>query len=117
MITNPSALRSRLLPTLRQCARVAATIAFLTSATGPLAQEYKTPDDAVAALIGAAKAADRPALLRVLGPGSAEIVSSGDEVADASARKRVVEAFDTKHRVAMEGADKAVLIIGNEDWP
>jgi hypothetical protein len=85
--------------------------------TGALAQEYKTPDEAATALIGAAKAADRPALMRVLGPGSAEIVSSGDEVADASARKRVIEAYDTKHQVVMEGADKAVLVIGNEEWP
>jgi hypothetical protein len=96
---------------------VAATIALLTTATGALAQEYKTPDEAATALIGAAKAADRPALMRVLGPGSAEIVSSGDEVADASARKRVIEAYDTKHQVVMEGADKAVLVIGNEEWP
>jgi hypothetical protein len=96
---------------------VAATIALLTTATGALAQEYKTPDEAATALIGAAKVADRPALMRVLGPGSAEIVSSGDEVADASARKRVIEAYDTKHQVVMEGADKAVLVIGNEEWP
>jgi hypothetical protein len=117
MITIPSALQSRLLSSLRQCARVAATIALLTAATGALAQQYKTPDEAAKALIDAAKAADRPALMRVLGPDSAEIVSSGDEVADASARKRVVEAYDTKHQVVMEGADKAVLVIGNEDWP
>lgn len=117
MITIPSALQSRLLSSLRQCARVAATIALLTTATGALAQEYKTPDEAATALIGAAKVADRPALMRVLGPGSAEIVSSGDEVADASARKRVIEAYDTKHQVVMEGADKAVLVIGNEEWP
>lgn len=116
MITIPSP-QSHLVSTLRQCARVAATIAFLTTATGALAQEYKTPDEAVAALIVAAKAADRPALMRVLGPGSAEIVSSGDEVADASARKRVIEAYDTKHQVVVEGADKAVLVIGSEDWP
>jgi hypothetical protein len=117
MITIPSALQSHLLSSLRQCARVAATIALLTAATGALAQQYKTPDEAAKALIDAAKAADRPALMRVLGPDSAEIVSSGDEVADASARKRVVEAYDTKHQVVMEGADKAVLVIGNEDWP
>jgi hypothetical protein len=96
---------------------VAATIAFVAIGTSALAQEYKTPEEAVAALIVAAKAADRPALMRVLGPGSAEIVSSGDEVADASARKRVIEAYDTKHQVVMEGADKAVLVIGNEEWP
>ena len=33
------------------------------------------------------------------------------------ARKRVVDAYDTKHQVVMEGADKAVLVIGNEEWP
>ena len=97
MITIPSALQSRLLSSLRQCARVAATIALLTTATGALAQDYKTPDEAATALIGAAKAADRPALMRVLGPGSAEIGSSGDEVADAAARTRVIEHYDTTH--------------------
>jgi Protein of unknown function (DUF2950) len=117
MIKIPAAPRSSVSSSLRQCLRVAATIAVLTTATGAPAQEYKTPEEAVAALIVAAKASDRPALMRVLGPGSAEIVSSGDEVADASARKRVIEAYDTKHRVVMEGSDKAVLIIGNEDWP
>ena len=44
-------------------------------------------------------------------------MSSGDAVADATARKRVLEAYDSKHQVVMEGADKAVLVIGNEDWP
>jgi Protein of unknown function (DUF2950) len=110
--------RSRPLSSLRHLVRAAATMAFLTFATGAFAQErYKTPDEAVAALIGAAKAADRPGLMRVLGPGSAEIVSSGDEVADASGRKRALDAYDAKHQVVMEGADKAALIIGNEDWP
>jgi Protein of unknown function (DUF2950) len=117
MITIPSAARSRLASSLRQCARVAATAAFVIFATGALAQGYQTPDEAAAALIAAAKAADRPALMRVLGPGGAEIVSSGDEVADAAGRKRVLEAYDAKHQVVMEGADKAVLVIGNEDWP
>jgi hypothetical protein len=118
MIMIQSTPRSRPLSSLRHLVRGAATMAFFTFATGAFAQErYKTPDEAVAALIGAAKAADRPGLMRVLGPGSAEIVSSGDEVADASGRKRVLDAYDAKHQVVMEGADKAALIIGNEDWP
>ena len=87
-------------------------------ATAAVAQErYNTPDEAVDALIGAAKAADARTLDARARSGSAEIVSSGDPVADASARNRVVEAYDAKHQVVMEGADKAVLIIGNEDWP
>jgi len=111
-----SAPQSRLLSSFRQCLAVAA-IALLTIATGAFAQEYKTPEEAVTALINAAKAADRPALMRVLGPGSAEIVSSGDEVADASARKIVVEAYNIKHQVVMDGDNKAILVIGNLEWP
>jgi hypothetical protein len=52
-----------------------------------------------------------------LGRDGADIVSSGDAVADASARNRVIEASDAKHQLVMEGADKAALIIGREDWP
>ena len=53
----------------------------------------------------------------MLGPDAADIVSSGDEVADRSDRDRVIEAYDAKHQVVMEGADKAVLVLGNQDWP
>lgn len=118
MITTPSTLRSHPSSSLRHLVRAAAMIAVLTLVTDAFAQErYKTPDEAVAALIAAAKAADRPALMRVLGPGSAEIVSSGDDVADAAGRKRVLDAYDTKHHLVAEGVDKAALVVGNEDWP
>ena len=53
----------------------------------------------------------------MLGLDAADIVSSGDEVADKSDRDRVIEAYDAKHQVVMEGADKAVLVLGNQDWP
>ena len=29
----------------------------------------------------------------------------------------MIEAYDAKHQVVMEGADKAVLVLGQEDWP
>jgi hypothetical protein len=91
---------------------------LLLIATSASAQErFKSPDDAVAALVNAAKATDRAAVMRLLGPGSGEIVSSGDAVADATARKRVLEAYDSRHQVVTEGGDKAVLVIGNEEWP
>jgi Protein of unknown function (DUF2950) len=53
----------------------------------------------------------------VLGPAAGDLVSSGDEVADAAARKRVLDAYDAKHQVVMEGDDKAVLLVGTEEWP
>jgi hypothetical protein len=44
-------------------------------------------------------------------------VASGDDVADRADRDRVIEAYDAKHQIKMEGADKAVLVLGNQDWP
>jgi hypothetical protein len=112
MISSPS-IHSWLRP-----AFAATTLAFFIFAAGALAQErFSSPDDAVNALIAAAKAGDPAALVRVLGLEGREIVSSGDPVADASARQRVIEAYDAKHQVAMEGENKAVLVIGDGDWP
>jgi Protein of unknown function (DUF2950) len=102
-------------------ARVASlTAAVLTLTMAPVAnaqQSFKTAQEAVDALVSAAKTGDRKAVLTVLGRDGADIVSSGDPIADASARNRVIEAYDAKHQVVMEGTDKAVLIIGREDWP
>jgi hypothetical protein len=80
-------------------------------------QDFKTPDEAASALAGAAKAGDRKAIVTVLGPDGQDIVSSGDEVADAATRQKFVAAYDAKHQIAMEGDNKAVLVIGQEDFP
>ena len=53
----------------------------------------------------------------MLGPDGAGIVSSGDKVEDAAARKRFIDAYDAKRQISLEGAQKAVLVIGEEDWP
>jgi Protein of unknown function (DUF2950) len=53
----------------------------------------------------------------VLGPDGQDIVSSGDEVADAATRQKFVAAYDAKHQIAMEGDNKAMLVIGQEDFP
>jgi hypothetical protein len=91
--------------------------AFLTIANGADAQQrYSTPDAAVAALIEAVRGGT-PALLRVLGPGSEEVVSSGDPVADAFARKRLLDSYNIKHQIVRKGKDNAVLVTGQEEWP
>ena len=80
-------------------------------------QAFKTPDDAASALAAAAKGNDMKAIVTVLGPDGEDIVSSGDEVADAETRQKFVAAYDAKHRIAMEGDDKAIMVIGPEDFP
>jgi Protein of unknown function (DUF2950) len=110
-LTNPISFLARL------ASLTAAMLAFAIASVANAQQSFKTPEEAVDALVSAAKTGDRKAVLTVLGRDGADIVSSGDAIADASARNRVIEAYDAKHQVVMEGTDKAALIIGREDWP
>jgi hypothetical protein len=80
-------------------------------------QAFKTPDEAASALVDAARAGDGKALVKVLGPDGIDIVSSGDEVADTTTRQNFVAAYDTKHKITMDGDQKATLVIGPEDFP
>lgn len=96
---------------------VSLTMAALLCATANAQQAFKTPDEAASALAGAAKAGDPKAIVTVLGPDGADIVSSGDPVADATTREKFVAAYDAKHQITMEGDNKAIVVIGPEDFP
>ena len=56
-------------------------------------------------------------ILKVLGNGAEDIVTSGDDVADAQTRKAFVSTYDAKHSIKAEGNKKATLILGTEDFP
>lgn len=80
---------------------VSLTMAALLCATANAQQTFKTPDEAASALASAAKAGDPKAIVTVLGPDGADIVSSGDAVADAATREKFVAAYDAKHQITM----------------
>jgi hypothetical protein len=92
-------------------------LGFVSTATAKAQQSFKSADEAVAALVNAAKSGDQKAVLAVLGPDGAGIASSGDKVEDAATGKRFTDAYDAKHQITMEGDKKAVLVIGDQDWP
>ena len=118
MVLLPSVLRPHRFPCVASLAALAVTTAFLTAATGVLAQErYRSPDDAVAALVDALRNDALQEVMRVLGPGSEEILRSGDPVDDAALRRRFLDAFGATHQILPEGEDQAVLIVGEERWP
>jgi hypothetical protein len=94
---------------------VAAVLIAVISA--PAQQRFKTAEEAADALVAAARAGDRDAVMNVLGPGSAQIVSSGDPVADANGRQEFLAAYDAGHRVVTESGKPATLVIGESDWP
>jgi len=95
-----------------------AAIVILASASVASAQQsFKTPEDAVEALVSATKDNWPKGVIAVLGPDGADIVSSGDKVADEAIRQKFLAAYEAKHQVTKEGDDKAVMIIGPEDFP
>jgi Protein of unknown function (DUF2950) len=87
-------------------------------ADSALAQErYRSPEEAVAALVDAVRTDAPQQMMRVLGPGSDEILRSGDPVDDAATRRRFLDAFGATHQILPDGEDQAVLIVGEERWP
>ena len=94
-----------------------AVLVFAMTATAGAQQSFKTVAEAADALLNAVKSGDQRGILAVLGTDGAGIASSGDKVEDAATRKRFTDAYDAKHQINMEGDQKAVLVIGDQDWP
>lgn len=94
-----------------------AALGTAMAAAPPAQQLFRSPELAVDALIQANRD-NRVALLsRILGPAGSQLIHSGDPVADRSGRAHFVAAYDVAHRIELESPDKAVLIVGSEDWP
>lgn len=79
-------------------------------------QSYPSPEDAAVALAAAVKSGPGN-ILKVLGKSADDVVSSGDEVADADARLRFTSMYDAKHSIKAEGNKKATLTLGPDDFP
>ena len=93
-----------------------AVVALLTSAS-QAQQAYPSPENAAAALVAAVKTGNRSDIMKVLGSAGADIVESGDDVADAEMRQRFVSAYDARNSIQTEGNKKATLILGADDFP
>jgi hypothetical protein len=79
-------------------------------------QSFETPEAAVAGFIAALEQDNVAELGNLLGPGSEEILDSGDPVKDKNDRAAFLEAYQTRNSLSGEG-DTRTLIIGGDDWP
>lgn len=95
----------------------AAMLILALSSLAQAQQRFNTPQEAVDALINAARSSDRKTVLTVLGPGSQELVSSGDPVEDANTRKEFLANYDAGHRILTEPGKPATLVMGTDAWP
>lgn len=78
---------------------------------------FASPKEAVKSLIDAFKANSNPELLAIFGPGSEDLIFSGDEVADKNTREKFLSEYKEKNQLENETPDRVVLDIGSDDWP
>jgi hypothetical protein len=86
-------------------------------AAQPVKKSFCSPEEAVKSLVNAVRAHDLEELLSVLGSGSKELVSSGDNASDRTGREKFLRAYDQMNTLQQESPDKMRLCIGTDKWP
>jgi hypothetical protein len=78
---------------------------------------FASPEEAVKALIDAVKTDNKKELKAIFGPAGKEVLSSGDAIEDNAARNGFLKAYEIKNILVQDSDVKAVLQIGEEEWP
>ena len=87
-----------------------------TAAYAAGAKNFSSPEEAVQALVAAARAGDTRAMLAVLGPEAKQIVSSGDAAVDKQARERFVASYGEANKISRPEDGMALLLVGKDEW-
>ena len=109
---------------LLSCA-VALLVLVMFRGTSPAGEKtqlsFGTPEAAVEALVKAFRNTDEAKsytdLYTLFGTGSGTVISSGDKVADREIRAKFLRLYDEKNRLEITGDRKAIIRVGNNDWP
>jgi hypothetical protein len=98
---------------------LALLLAMSVLAQAPKAQRgFDTPQAAVDAFVVAANDYDVPTLVAILGPGSDDLITTGDPVQDRNRATAFITKVKQKESVELSKDKKtATLFIGNEEWP
>jgi hypothetical protein len=108
---------------LKNCGALLVAAAFIVLMISDLCRAetlkqrtFASPEEAIKAMIDALKSKDGKPLEAIFGPGSQDLLESGDPVADQSGREQFLKLYGEKNRLE-QSADKVVLSVGDEDWP
>src|SRR5262245_8718140 len=97
---------------------VIATSDAPTSAASSGHAFFSTPEEAVTALVVALELDDsREELQHLLGPGTEELFSSGDAVADQAERDAFLGLYREGHELVAGSSRDLVLQVGSDGWP
>jgi hypothetical protein len=95
----------------------AAFLAFQTPAPAAAQRTFASADDAMNALVDAARAGDHATLFAIFGPAAERVLTSGDAVADREARSFFAVRAGERRHLQYVGDDFAILSVGDDDWP
>jgi Protein of unknown function (DUF2950) len=89
------------------------------AAAQPSQKTFDSPQQAADAMILAVKNDDVPALLEIFGPAGHDFVTTGDDVQDKNSRAEFAALAQQKMHVDIDpnNPNRAILSVGNEDWP
>lgn len=103
--------------------KIPATLLFVLLAGTPALsyaapqEVFASPEQAGSALIDANKNGKEDELLKILGPEAADLIHSGDPVADQKAQKKFIDAYDAGHMWESVAGGKEILLVGADKWP
>ena len=88
-----------------------------SQAQGTGQKTFSSSEDALTAFIQAVRDGNPAELGAILGPGTEQIVSSSDSVADKSARESFLKWYDERHSLVPSRQGELTLQVGNDAWP
>ncbi len=95
---------------------LAASVGHL-HAQGDGQKTFSSSKDALAAFIAAVRDGNPAELGAILGPGSEQIVSSSDSVADKADRDKFLKSYDEGHSFVPTRSGELTLEVGKNKWP
>ena len=105
---------------LMAVARRAAAVLLLAIPLATFAAEQKTfatPEAAVDALMAALKADDDAAIIAIFGDAHKDLVVTVDKAANTATRAKIAGAMQTMRVLQDSGADRRIVLIGDQAWP
>lgn len=95
------------------------TAATCSGAVQPVQKTFATPKEAAEAFIQATESFDLPALKEILGPEGEDLLASEDPVQDKNRAAAFAAKAREKNEITIDpkNSRRAVLSVGNDDWP
>jgi len=100
--------------------RRAATMLLLAIPLATFAADqrtFATPEAAVDALMSALKADDDAAIVALFGDANKDLVVTPDKAANTATRAKIAGAMQTMRVLQENGADRRIVLIGDQAWP